>query len=292
MVIAEPRGMRVNRDAIRHAVRDASPPMVRLLFYVRDQPELTSEWHWLLPLAMRLQSRDIQIHVELCTDVRLCSIARQKHRPNELFCLGGLAPRHQRLFQMSDKPAILLGSPAPGLSLPFIMADQTSAIKHATLKLLRQGFTQLNLVIPQVTAFGIQESVSDFRSAGAEWPHQPVSCQAVPMPVRAVHLLNAARRYAARISGRRGIVVVAPVPVGLILTALLERRIEVPGQVEIAAILPSPAAIQLCPPIHHYPLPARRMAKELADAAVHYFEAGSVPPMHKRLPLELVRESA
>lgn len=289
LIIVEPRGMQVNRDAIRRCAPDTSPRVVRLLFYGRDHPELAAELHWIFLLTARLQARGIQVHVEQCTDVRLHAIARQRHRSNELFCLVGLAPRHQRLFAESKQPAILHGSPASGVSLPFVTADQSGAVGHATRMLLRKGFGRLSLMIQRLAAPGIQESLESFQSACGDWPHQPVVGQPFLMPVGAAEALIAARRFAARITGRCGLVVVGPVPVGLVLTALLERRVAVPQQVEIAAILPSPAAIQLCPPVHYYPMPQRRMAKTLADVADHYFESGSVPRVRKRLTLELVR---
>jgi DNA-binding LacI/PurR family transcriptional regulator len=292
LIIVEPRGMRVNNDAIRRAAphtSHTSPRVVRLLFYGRDHPELAAELHWIFLLTARLQTRGIQVHVEQCTDVRLHAIARQRHRAHELFCLVGLAPRHQRLFAESKQAAILHGSPAPGLDLPFVTADQAGAVGHATQMLLRKGLSRLSLMIQRLVAPGIEESIASFRSACAAWPHQPVVGQPFLMPVESDEALIAARRFASRITERCGAIVAGPVPVGLVLTALLERRIAVPGQVELAAILPSPAAIQLCPPVHYYPMPQRLMAKTLADVADHYFESGTVPRVRKRLTLELVR---
>ncbi len=103
------------------------------------------------------------------------------------------------------------------------------------------------------------------------------------MPLDSTSFLPAARRFVAQISGRRGIVVVAPVSVSMIMTALLQRRIAVPGQAEIIAVLHTAALAQVDPSPILYAPSVRRAVKEMISGAVHYFETGVVPVIRKTL---------
>ena len=283
------RGHRLNPSAIKNdGKKGVLPRVVHMLYYARDYRDLHISREWIFLLLERLHSRGIQLHLERCSDARLRMIANQEKQHGELFYLTAFNARHQRLFAKTRKAALVLGSPAPGASLPFITPDPVSSVAHATRLLLRIGFRHLNLLLAPFTNPGIKEILDAFESACGEWPHQPVRRQTVVVPLNDSEQLSAARRFASRVNGREGVVVVGPVPVGLILTALLERGIGVPNQVELVAMWPSLAALKLCPPVRYYPIPDLRFVKEIVTVSERYFESGELPPVHKRLPLELV----
>ncbi len=81
----------------------------------------------------------------------------------------------------------------------------------------------------------------------------------------------------------------APVPVAMIMTAVLQRGIAIPQQAALVAVEHTPSSVQLCPPPTHYACSSRRWATEQVDVATHFFETGVVPPVRKRLASELVR---
>ena len=75
----------------------------------------------------------------------------------------------------------------------------------------------------------------------------------------------------------------------MLVTALLERGIAVPGQVEVVPIWPSLATINLGPPLLYYPVPSERFIKEVVAVTERYFESGQLPPVHKRRLLKLTQ---
>jgi len=192
------------------------------------------------------------------------------------------------LFEKERRHALIVGSPADGISLPFITVDQAGAISHATRLLLRSGFNRLHLLIARLATKGIRESVAAFEEACREWPHQPVYGRTEFVALQKSEHLAAARRFASRVDGRLGVIVSEPVPVGMFQTALLERGVRIPTQVEAVAVFPALASVYLCPPLRHYRMPNPRLVKEIADFAVRYFETGKLSRIAKRLPPELV----
>jgi DNA-binding LacI/PurR family transcriptional regulator len=236
-----------------------------------------------------LQAQGIQLHVERCSDARLRSIALQKAQPNELFFLASVAHRHQLLFEKARKHALIIGSPADGITLPFMTADLAGAISHATRLLLRSGFDHLHLLIARLASKGIKESVDAFERACREWPHQPVYGRTEFIPLQNNEHLAAARRFASRVNGRLGVIVSEPVPVGMVQTALLERGVGMPHQVEVVAVFPPLASVNLCPPLRFYRMHDARLVKEITDLAVRFFETGKLRRVSKRLPPELMQ---
>jgi len=294
MLKTHARGCRLNLpasaggDPPQEKRKKDEPRLVRMLFYVSDYPDLDNYLELIFLLSERLRKHGIQFQVEKCSDTRLRTIAMQENSPNELHFLASLAPRHQALFARVNKPCMVVGSPATGVELPFITLDQAGAVLHATQRLLRNGHSTVSLVTSKLSAPGLEESTQAFQAACEKWPHQPVNAQSVLVPMDEVAQRASARRFAARLEGRRGIVVVGPVPVSMILTALLERGIAVPDQAEIIAVLPPFRMVSFCPPIRYYSMPIDRCVKAMVALAVHFFESGVVLPIYRRFPLELV----
>lgn len=294
LVIVSGRGAQVNRPGSpQRSQKELLPRVVRMLFYGRDYPDFPLDRDWIFLLSETLQVHGIQVHVEKCTDLRLQEIAREKGSGRELFFLVSVAPRHQRLFAQSKKPCLLVGSPAENVDLPFITISQDDAVAHAARMLLREGISRVELVIARLAAAGVQETIRAFEKATDAWSRKPVQVRIVGMPSAGAEALPSARRLANRVAqaGRMGLIVMEPAPVSLVLTALLERGVAVPKQVRVVSVLASDA-VQLCPPLPRYPWPHRRLAKQYADAAIHYFASGLVPPVRKRLTLALTPATA
>jgi DNA-binding LacI/PurR family transcriptional regulator len=262
---------------------------VRLLFYGPEIPNLHYDLEWIEACSERLHLHGIQFGIERCNAARLLAIASGEGHRNELLFLSSPPARYQKRFEESRKPAVLLGRAAPGVALPFLTVDQQAAIRHGTQLLLRRGFNRVTLVVNKTSSPGNQADVDMFRAVCAAWAHQPIAAETVLLPLDAPSLTDAARRLAARASGRGGFVVVAPVPIGLIMTALMNQGIEVGRQAEMVSVFHAVESVKLCPPPHHYPYPLTRLVKELSEIALHYFEMGVVPSIHKTLAPELAR---
>lgn len=288
LLVIHPRGVRIAPGGGRPP---SGNPTVRVLYYGLEYPEIREEFDWIVPLSERLHYDGIELTMQRCSAAQLRAIAEQKAHGNQLFLLSSLPAQYQSLFGEHRQPAIILGELAKGLSLPFVTIDQEGAIQHAVQTLVHGGHTRLSFVTAKTAAPGIRRTVATFESACARSPHQPIDRHITLMPLYPQLLETTARRLAARVTGKLGMIVVDPVPVSMVMTALLQRGVAVPGQVEMIAVLSSPDSIAVCPRPTHYPFPVNRFVKVFGDAVVRFFGTGAVPSLRKTLDVEIVRAS-
>lgn len=283
-----PRGTRLCQHPPVPQPGASSRRVVRILYPGRDFPESHSFMSWVAPLSDQLHLHSIHLTVEKCSDTKLRLVAKAPDRPDELIFLLGMPMRHQRMFQRPRKSVLLLGEPGPGVALPFLTDDQDGAVRHATQRLLRRGFSRITLLLPRVTSPGILSAIAVFRSACLDWPRQPVQSLVIPVPLVLETMRRTALAMAGQIRAARGIIVVAPIPVGLIMTALLQRGLSIPGDAEIVAVFHGREALQLCPAPVLYSPSVHRCVTSLVRAARCYFETGRVPVFRKRFVVEPV----
>lgn len=281
-IVVAARGARISHGLLS---RSSPTRFVRWLYYGVGLPQIGQELDLLTALREQLRLRGIEFTWETCQPPRLRTLAARRDGGNELFCLVSFPAAYQKLFAASRKGVIAIGQPAPGLALPFVTADQPSVVRHATQRLLRQGFGQVCLVLADVAAPGTDLSIESFRDACSKWPCQPVHAHVFRTALASQSVLATTRRLAQRITDRCGIVVAAPVPLGLVMTSLLQQGIAVPGRAEIIAVFHSSDAVKLCPSPMRYALPVARIVKVLADAAARYFESGRLPRIAKCVPV-------
>ncbi len=283
------RGIRLLRNQRAASVKPAAQRQtVHLLYYVHNYPEVGVWLHWIAPLSERLHQQGIHLTLERCTDARFRAIADHDQGAGDLFYLTSVPPKYHELFARAHKNCLIIGQPAPNVRLPFLQLDQAGTVRHATQHLLRRSCSKIDLVIGKITALGIQSMVERFRTTCADWPHQPVHGKVISLPLESDASIAAARHYASSLAEPHGILVVAPIPVGLILTALARYERKTHGGSEVIAVMAQPESVRVCPRPAYYPYPVRAWVKTLTDAAVHYFETGSVPPIRKTLSVELV----
>jgi hypothetical protein len=283
LLVMRARGARINPGT---SARPSATRFVRWLYYGVGQPQISQQLDLLTSLREHLRLHDIEFTWEKCAPPRLRAMAAERDGGNELFCLVSFPAAYQKLFAAARKPVFSIGQPAPGLGLPFITADQPSIVRHATQRLLQHGHSHVALLLPNVAAPGTKLSIEAFRDACAKWPRQPVHAHEFPTALASQSLMATMHRLAQRITHRCGIVVTAPVPVGLVMTSLLQQGIAVPRQAEIISVFHSADAVRLVPPPVRYPLPVARIVKYVTDAAVRYFESGRVPRISKCVAVE------
>ena len=282
------RGVRIERrppTASTHP--ETSPRLVRVLLfagYRGQNPGAT-----LGILQERLRLRGMELRWEICSPARLREIARRPTPRGELFVLASVPSVHQRLFADTGKPALVLGEMAPGVSLPFINVDQAGTVRHATFGLLQRGFAEVSLVHVAVDSVGIKSALAAFRSACREWSKQPISPSLFPTSLDRLSLSNTAQRLAVGIKGRRGVIVVAPVPVSMIVSALLHHGVPIPQQAEVTALFHPSDALALYSPLTYYRSPIAHVVKHLTEAAVQFFETGNLPLLNKTLEAEIAQ---
>ena len=283
-----PRGVRLQPErGRRRGSRPAGTRLVRLLLFGAYGPTIHAYFETISSLHEHLRVRGLELKWEICPPARLREIARQPTPEHELLLLVSLPVVYQRLFAAAGKPAIVLGGIGADVALPFVNVDQAAAVRHATFRLLQRGCGEVALLHMKVEAAGILSAREAFDGACASWPRQPVVARQVPTALDPASLLAAVKRLVAGRRGRVGIIVVAPVPVGLVVTALWYLGVAVPAQAEVVALFHSPEAVKLVPPPAHYPQPVRQIVRLLTEAAGRYFETGRLPVMARTLPAEL-----
>jgi len=285
------RGVQVNpARALRRGARPGGLRLVRLLLFGAYGRTIHGYFETISLLHEHLRVRGLELRWEICPPARLREIVRQPTPPSEFLLLVSVPPVYQRLFAAAGKPAMVLGGVGAGISLPFVDVDQRGAVRHATFRLLQRGCREVVLLHINVAAAGIASAREAFDAACAEWPRQPVAARQISTALDPASLRAALRRLVAGRRSRTGIIVVAPIPVGLVVTALWYFGVAVPAEAEVVALFQSPEAVKLLPAPAHYPQPVRQIARLLTDAAVHYFDTGRVPPVAKTLPAELAAD--
>jgi DNA-binding LacI/PurR family transcriptional regulator len=277
------KGVHIVRGPAR-ARRLQQPPTVRCIFYGRHYRDVPTLTEIIGAISQRLTPHGIRFSLEMCNDARLRALHRQGERPHEMLLLSSMPKKYQELFSDFRRSVLLIGPPFPGIGLAFISNDVIPAFRHATYMLARRGFLRVSLLINESAGQPIDE---EFRRICASAP-QPIQGDVVRLPNELYEQNRAVQRLAARVVVRQGLITISPVPPGLIMMALMKRGVDVPGQVEVISVNTTSLEVRTFPLPIHYPFPMEKFAKTICQAAVHYFEQGSVPPLRKLLPLHVI----
>lgn len=232
----------------------------------------------------RVRLKGIEVDWELCHPARLREIARSRTTGNDLFVLASLPPAWQRLFRAAKKAVLVLGDVAKDLDLPYLNADLSGAVRHGVFQLLRSGCTRVELINLRHPAAGIANAATAFAEAVKAWP-EAVPSRILTTALDRHSLLTAMRRLVATRTACLGCVVVAPVPVGMVVTALLADDRKFPGQARVAAVFHSDDAVRLCAPLWHYPWPGRALVAKISAMAEAYFATGRLPASRTLTPV-------
>jgi len=294
--IEKRQGIRLGRSAEKQN-HSREVRTVRHFYYGLDYHEsIPGLFPWLGPLSAMLQKHAIQLSTEKCSDERLrelCSGHRDRRRPShELLLPVSIPAKYQRMLAASGRPALHLGYLSASVELPIVVCDFLGSIRHATHVLLRNGFTRLSFIVGKAHGPGITKTHEVFVSTCREWPHQPIHAEPLLVPMDPDEERIALRRFAERIKTRQGILIQPPLSVGLLVTTLLRRGVAIPDQVQILVVASNPESVCVDPPPIHYPFPTDAFAKTITSAAVHFFETGSLPSVHKPVPMEVVFPSS
>ncbi len=228
-------------------------------------------------LQERMRLKGVRVSWETGAPNRLRDIAVSSAPPGELCILASLAPQIQRAFANAGRPALVLGEVADGVSLPFVNADFSGAVRHATFQLLREGCRHIEMIHVKSTAVGISLAKLALAQAIADWQTSPISVRVLETSLDRTNLKVTMRRLVAGTSRGTGCIVVAPVPVGMVVTAILQKGLQIPEQVRLAAIFHGEEAVQLYPPFLHYPWPMPALLKRISAMAEIFFSSGKLP---------------
>jgi len=255
--------------------------------YVGRQNQNISIWADLFTsISERLREHDIHLVTDRCDPARLRAIAQRGESPNEMLMLANFRERHQRMLAGFRRSVLLIDQPAPGITFPYIWNDAEGAILHAVRELAGRGFSRLCLVMEEHPHVG---SFERFFLRACEESKPPVRGELACLPADGPRQQIAARRFVARARGRLGVLAIYPIPATVLISALLERGVKVPEQVEVVAINAMWHSVRVVPPPVYYPFPVEAFARVVVRSALHYFQRGTVPRPKQHIPLRVVR---
>ncbi len=260
---------------------------VRWLYYGRDYPDASALVEIRAAISERLEPQGIRLTFERCDAARMRAIHRRGEHPGEMFLLGAVPDQFLGLFSTFKKSVLVIRPRLSGFQMPFISIEILSALRHATHMLVRRGFFRISLIVKEGS---LRSTARLFQRICVE-ASRSLRGDVVRIPVGLCEQNLAVQRFAASIKGRHGLIALYPVPAGLLMTALMKRGLDVPEQVEVVAMNTTLQAIRLVPMPVYYPFPVEKFAKVICQAAVHYFEQGALPPIRKRIPIEMVAQT-
>lgn len=237
-------------------------------------------------LSERLGEHGIHLVSERGSAERLRALRDGGERSNQMLVLVNLGEPYQRWFAGFRRSVLLIDVPCPGVRLPFVWNDVEAAVRHAVQHLSRRGFGRVCLVTPHHP--GRSPIEERFLEACAQ-VRPAVRGELAIMPIDLPRQWTGAQRFARRVAGRMGLLLIHPIPAGLLMTALQQRGVSVPGQVEIISMNTMSHGVRIVPPPVYYPYPVDAMARTVARAAARYFETGRLPRLRKRIPLDFVK---
>jgi DNA-binding LacI/PurR family transcriptional regulator len=265
--------------------RAAEWKIARVVHCAAEYPD-RSFLPWFPELAEHLLEHGIHVALESCTFARLRALSRQEPALRDLLVLASIPADYQALFVPLKHRVLVLGHRSPNVPFSYVNVDVDGAVRHSTHSLLRRGLTRLSFLLEVGTAQGLRQAVQTFQQTCRQWPQQPVRAEVVQMRLPAGGLAHDVEQFAARVRPRQGIVVLDPVPVTMLVAALLARGLRLPEEVEVRGVMTTPGSVQLCHPPPCYPYPLRDVVKHTARAVVRYFKTGVLPRMHHTAPAE------
>lgn len=243
-----------------------------------------------------LEETQVRLH-ELGSSLRFVSpdLFRLKNPERQLERLVGTHPSSawilylaseqiQRWFDREKIPTLIYGSPFPGVSLPFVVADWGAAAYHAGVQLIRQGHRVIGVLeyherFPGLVAEekGLEQALAPLGDEG-----RLVVFTDDRTPETVARSLERAFAMKDR-------------PTALVLTAtaqlltcyswLTSRGIRVPQDVSLVSLANDSWFSDLMPPISHYEPDSRSSPRNIAIRVMELVASGRVTRESVRVPM-------
>ena len=258
----------------------AHAPLVRWIYYTKDYPDLSSFTEIFYALSERLRQDGIDFGFERCDARRLKAIHRAGELKSEMLLFPSMPVPFQTLFS-NFRNTLLIGLPALGITLPFISIDIIPALKHAVEMLARRGFRKIGMIQRERSRIPINHKFLQICNDSIP----QVAGELMFMPLTTPESSHFVQRLAARTRPGQAFIVHSPVPVSLLTTGLLQRKLDVSREVEVV-VIGSPQSVRVIPPPLVYPFPLLKFVKTIRKIAARYFQEGMIPPTEKIIALD------
>lgn len=264
------------------AVSHSAVRVVRVLTHGGDVGGFEME---IIRLSEQFQQHGIRLVIESCNLARLKTIASQAVHPWELCFLLSIPVSYQKCFFERRDSTLVLGFANPESPLSYLSPDLDGSIRHATHSLLRQGARHLVLIEMLAKIAGVARCVDTFQRTCREWRAHPISSEVHLAWYDSMSMQSSIKKIVNKIKTPCGIVIHAPISLGILISNLLQKGFEIPAEVRIMALEYREEEVRFSVPVTHYKTSMDRYTKEVMHAALHYFETGKLPVIKKVLPM-------
>ncbi|MDI1312342.1 substrate-binding domain-containing protein, partial [Prosthecobacter sp.] len=199
---------------------------------------------------------------------------------------GSLEPV-QSWFVRRKLPCLVVGSCAPGMSLPSIDADYRALCRHAGGLLSGKGHRHIAFIRPAGDYGGDMQSEQGLREAlGGS---HALSLQVIPHDGTAAHLCTLLDKTLRSARPPTAYVVARAMHVLTVMMFLTQRGKRIPQDIAVISRDDETFLQHTVPPITRYAANTGQFARSVCKAARQLAEAGTLPPKAIRLMPKLIR---
>jgi LacI family transcriptional regulator len=204
--------------------------------------------------------------------------------PSAAWVLYLAGERMQRWFQQNHVPALIYGSPFPGVMLPFVVSDWGAAAFHAGVQLLRRGHRVIAMIEYEVPFPGILAINEGMARALAS--HATVHIfKDDRTPGSVAHAIADAMNLKERPSA---MVLTRATQLLTCLSWFASRGIRIPQDVSVICLANDSWFAELYPPVSYYEPDTRLMSRSIGDRVMDLVQFGRVTRKSMRVAMHHV----
>jgi DNA-binding LacI/PurR family transcriptional regulator len=197
--------------------------------------------------------------------------------PAAAWLLFGSTVPTQSWFERQQLPCLIVGSCAPGISLPSMDANHRAACHHAGGMLLRKGHRRVALVLPQGATGGDADSEQGLREALASSSRADIHLRVLHHNGSTAHLCSLLDEALRLPDPPTAILVARAKHVLTVVMHLLRRGRRIPQDVAVISRDDDPFFQYATPTVARYAIDQTQFAHRLAMASRQLAETGALP---------------
>jgi LacI family transcriptional regulator len=213
-----------------------------------------------------------------------------REHPSAAWVLYSMGAAIQHWFDEQSIPALLFGSPFPGVKLPFVVPNWETAAFHAGIQLVRQGHRVIGILEQQERFPGLLAAERGLHRALATAPDDPARARVIVLkddltPESVAHSLESAFALKERPTA---LVLTRALQTLTCLSWLVSRGIQVPRDVSLLSLADDSWFTEFQPAVSYYRSDAKVMGHRIAERVMELVANGQVARRSIRIPMEYI----
>ncbi|HWL52210.1 MAG TPA: substrate-binding domain-containing protein [Chthoniobacteraceae bacterium] len=209
-------------------------------------------------------------------------------RPADLWVLQVASAAMQKWFAASQTPAVLAGTPHPGIYLPFVDVHSRAAARHAAGLFLAAGYEVLAIVASNAHFAG------DY--AAIQGVHEAVAHRQRRVAVHTIEYSSDGDTLGARLGALLktqtrpiGVMICQAYVIPAVFSVLNRWKRKVPDDLGVISLQSDTSLPYIFPPLTHYHSSPRLFARKLLRLSERRLEGFSQPPEYSWIMPKVVR---